>query len=455
MALVWSVATFKLPYITPDEVPYENACRALLIPASPDWLAIVSGALTELTKGYNWEQGGSVTVAEAVAVMQDMVNGYYAGGCDSCALPGGDPVFQLGEDGQVRQLINGTWNVPNGEYEIPPTPARTDPTPDERMCLAAANASAVLKLLYEDLTDSIAEHLSAYDAAVKLGVAVTGGIGLVFGLITPALIGILGSIWAVGYDLVQFVTMDLWDEAFDEVLLCALQNCASDDDGVVHFDYDCVIQNLAGATELEVTLSQLRLFAQMQWLINSMGIEALDAAGAKTDVEEADCSDCSVCETYDEDMSEGVPDKTNIVQVDPTNITYYIFPTSDPDGEWVPDTLDGRAGYIKGTATYPDASKVASIVIDLGRECFVESWSYDWIGSGAYVCDQYVQFVAFDGSGEYITSGGGCRGNGVSEWATEYYLNFDTVVRYLYFVVFSYTGGGGLNGIRDVHIEIS
>jgi len=443
-----------VPYLTPEEVPYELTCRALLIPASSDWLAIVSGALTELIAAYNWEQAGAVTVEDAIAAMQTMIDGYYAGGCDGCTQPGGDPIFQLGENGEIRQLIDGTWNVPNGEYEIPPTPARTEPTANERMCLAAANAAAVLKDLYEELTDAIAEHLSAADAAVRLGTAVAGGIGLVFGLITPALIGLAGAIWAVGYDLVEFVTMDLWDEEFDAVLLCALQNCASDDGDVVSFDYDCVITNLAGATELELSFSQLRLFAQMQWLINSLGIEALNAAGAKTTVEEADCSDCETCATYDDSMDEGLGDHTLIAQLDPSNITYYFYPTEDPDGIWVSETVDGRTGYVKGTATYPDASKVACVVVDLGRECFVPSWSYDWIGSGASVCDQYVQFVAYDESGEYIASGGGCRGNGSSVWLTEYDLHFEQTVRYFCFTVFSYTGSGGLNGIRDIHIEI-
>jgi len=78
-----------VPYLTPETIPEGRACRALSIPLSSEWLAIVSGALTELTKTYNWEQAGSVTVDEAVAAMQAMLDAYYVG----CAIETIDTPF--------------------------------------------------------------------------------------------------------------------------------------------------------------------------------------------------------------------------------------------------------------------------------------------------------------------------------------------------------------------------
>lgn len=283
-----------MPYLTPDSIPEDDDCRPLSIPASTDWLAIVSGALTELTKSYNWQQGGSVTVAEAVERMQLMIDAYYAGGCDDCELPTGTPPFRVGEDGHLEQLVGGAWVTPEGDYTIPPTPERSEPTPEERRCLAAANAANVLKLLYEDLSDSFAAHLSAIDAAVQLGAAIVGGIGLLFGLISAGLISAAGAAFAGVYAGVEFITADVWTSEFDQILTCILYDCSSSDGDVVHFDYDCFFQRLWDATDLfDVTFAEQRLFYQISVIMNFLGVEALDAAGATTAITSADCDACA------------------------------------------------------------------------------------------------------------------------------------------------------------------
>lgn len=50
-----------MPYLTPDVSPGSTLCRAIFIPATDDWIAIVTGALQELTFAYNWEQFGAQT----------------------------------------------------------------------------------------------------------------------------------------------------------------------------------------------------------------------------------------------------------------------------------------------------------------------------------------------------------------------------------------------------------
>jgi len=258
-------------------------------------LAIVSGALTELVKSYNWEQWGALTVDECVARMQEMIDAYYEGcaGGD-CVLPEGGPIFRLGDGGHFEQLVDGEWVTPTGEYEIPPTEARTEPTADERKCLAAANAANALQLLYEDLSDSLGSALDAVEAAASLVATVVGGIGLVLGAITGGMIELAGVIFAGVYAGVEFITADLWDEDFNDKLICILLSCAEDDGGVVHFDFDCVYRQLRNQSViLDPTLTDLRLLGQISWILGWVGSEGLDAAGSADAIEEYECEcDC-------------------------------------------------------------------------------------------------------------------------------------------------------------------
>lgn len=290
-----------MPYLTPDELPETDDCRSLLIPASTDWLAIVSGALTELTKTYNWEQGGSVTVDEAVARMELMIEQYYAG-CEPCTLPGGVKIIRIGEGGLIEELIGDEWLPPEGDYELPPTPERDEPTPEERLCAAAANASNVLMLAYEDVSDSFNDGLAtaaAIASLVALLATLLGSTG--FGLAIAALIAIALIIFNVFYSVMEYVTADLWTTDFNDKMICVLRECALEEGDVVHFDFQCVIDKLANATSLTLDMEEVRLFGQIYYLLGWLGSQGLDAAGATTAIIDPVCEDCSDdwCFTFD------------------------------------------------------------------------------------------------------------------------------------------------------------
>lgn len=63
-----------MAYLTPDSIPGNTTCRVLLIPDSTDWLAIVTGAIQELSFTYNWEQFGTATPQECADAMFAMLN---------------------------------------------------------------------------------------------------------------------------------------------------------------------------------------------------------------------------------------------------------------------------------------------------------------------------------------------------------------------------------------------
>lgn len=72
-----------MPYLTPDTNPADTICRVLFIPNSSEWIAIVAGALEQLTYERNFEQYGAVTPQECVTrfvTMFDMFS-YNEGAC--------------------------------------------------------------------------------------------------------------------------------------------------------------------------------------------------------------------------------------------------------------------------------------------------------------------------------------------------------------------------------------
>lgn len=283
-----------MPYLTPETVPDTLTCRALLIPDSAEWLAIFSGAITELTKRYNWEQQG-VSVDDAVQVAIDVVAGYYDGCVESgCNQPGGYALLRTNPEGHVEQLINGEWVEPQGENAFPPVPARTEPTEEERRCLAAANCANALAELYEQVSEVAAFDLGVADLIILL----VAGLAARFFWIAPIINGILLIAAGILELLIQgarYATADVWDSTFDDIIKCMLYECSSDSGDVVTFDYNCLMQKLYDANVLPPWNEQrARLAAQLALLISVVGgVDALNQLGATTAITEADCDNCA------------------------------------------------------------------------------------------------------------------------------------------------------------------
>jgi len=285
-----------MPYLTPETLPTENQCRRLLIPDSPEWLAIVSGALTELSLNWNWQQKG-ITVDEALEAAQAIIFSYYNQPCtdpESCVTEEGTRIIRLLPGGLYEELINGTWQTPEGDLEIEPTPARTEPTEADRLCLAAKNAANVMKQLYEEVTDAFDE----FGAIAPVITAMLAGIAaLVAAFVSAAAAAfvVLGASAVQDFfELLGIVSFDLWNEEFEELFYCILLEHATDDDGVVHFDYDAVTAALhdeINGVSLDIQRKQLCL--QVLYLLNIMAGPGLDWSGTTTAISDDDCSNCT------------------------------------------------------------------------------------------------------------------------------------------------------------------
>lgn len=292
-----------MPYLTPDELPEERDCRALLIPASSDWLAIVSGALTELVAKYNWQQFGSVTVDDAVEAMQAMIDAYYDGCASGCELPGGGSIIRIDDDGHIQELIDGEWTTPEGDYVIPSPEARSGGTSEDQRCLAAANATNVLQQLYESLSESWGANLSEAEAITDFTAILIAAVGFAFAPITAAIAAFMEVVFRLLYTALEYLGADLWDADFTDQMRCFLYECSLNSGGVVTFDWDCFTGKLNSlADEFGLTEVQLRLYLQVTYILYFIGgVDGLNLAGGTTAITSADCEDCddSWCYTFD------------------------------------------------------------------------------------------------------------------------------------------------------------
>jgi hypothetical protein len=286
----------KLFLTPPAEIPEGEECRTLKLPASKEWLGVFNSALLMLTNPYNWEQinDTDLTPDEATVIAMALIEEYWATlSCATASLPGGKKVIRILLNGHFEELSDaGEWQEPTGDYAIPPITPREGGTPQEQMCLAAANAANVLQQLYEQAADMFQEHLSTAAALAAIIEAIALAIGAAFGLIGTSIVAIAVLVWGVVYESLEFIGADLWDVTFTATMKCILLDCASNTDGVVTFDFECVNQALAAQTNpFDLTASQIRLFGQLQYLFMIFGGDGLNAAGATTEITEADC-DC-------------------------------------------------------------------------------------------------------------------------------------------------------------------
>lgn len=284
-----------MPYLTPEDIPEGDVCRPLSIPASTEWLALFSGALTELTKPYNWEKFGTLTVDETIAKMQSIIDNYFNAACGTCTIPGGYRVIRLTTTGEIEELgDDGEWVAPSGDYVFPPPDVRTDGSPEDQICLAAKNAVNVLQILYESLADSWNTDLDNAEALTALIAVFVARVGFAAAPIVYGIMAFFLPIFFALYTALEFLIADLWDTDVSNQIACFLQNCATNTDGVVTFDYNCFTNQLNSlANQFSLTEDQLRLYIQIGYLMYCIGgIGGLNLAGGTTAITDDDCTMC-------------------------------------------------------------------------------------------------------------------------------------------------------------------
>lgn len=292
-----------MPYLTPN-APVDSICRGIVIPVDNNlgFLPAVNGALLELTYARNWEKHGDLTPEQCAEYMRILYDAFTRSDCDLVVVY--RRIFRFGVNGKIQFSDDGGDSWSDAEEQlIPPLPARTEPTDDEKRCLAARNAAEVLYLVYLGLLDawetdgSIAFGIGAFAAILGL---VLAGLFLPVAVITALISFALGA-FGYAYGLMEVLTDNDWIERFTDDLTCLLYENASVNAGVVRFDYMAVRDNLFG---LNVDPA-LRMW--LFYILQIIGAEGLNAAGATTAISEYNCDGCDEpwCYKIDFTLSDG------------------------------------------------------------------------------------------------------------------------------------------------------
>jgi len=295
-------------YLTPDSVPSALSRRAFFIPTDPMWYGLFMGAIAPLLNEEAWRKFGTLTPEECAAVWQEI---FFSDAPCGCELPdGAGSVLRINSTtGHIQEISpdTGEWVDPSGTYAVPAIAPREDgATPEDKRCLAAANAAHVYELLYESITDSIAgglEASAAFEAFITVFIA---QVGWAFAPIATALVVFFMAVFAVVYVLVETFGTDVWDSTFTDTLKCILFNCSSiDGENIVTFDYECVTTRLA-QTQDGFSVDQARLITQMSFILQCTGgVDGLSQAATTTAIVTADCTGCNPCVTYDFTVNDG------------------------------------------------------------------------------------------------------------------------------------------------------
>jgi len=432
-----------VPYLTPQELPEDDNCRPLSIPANTEWLALFGGALTELTKAWNWQDSGGLTVSETIEKMQEIIDNWYSEPCAACTTPGGYRAIRIGVGGVLEQLNeDGDWEAATDEYYIPPPDAREEGTEQDQICLAAANAVNVLQILYESLSDSWNNDLDDAEALTAMIEAAVLAVGFAFAPIAYGIAAFMLPIFIALYTLVEYLIADLWDADVSEQIKCFLVQCATNDAGVVTFDYDCFLGKLQANINLfDLTEEQLRLYGQIAYLLLFIGgASGLNLAGGTTAITESDCEDCAECEDYVDTLDTMLGPKTSVAQVNSGNSSLPILPATTPMGSYNSGTLGGLTGYI-GQGTFEGNPGVA-VLVDLGLVCNITAWSVATFSSDdSHGCGGYIIHGFLDGDFNQIipSYGEGCWGAD-SDWLTAYETGISVNARYFFIAVYGSSG---------------
>lgn len=248
------------------------------MPDSPEWVGAFTGALYPMIFESSWEESeGGITRAAAAAKAQEIFFAYLESACGSVA--GRVYRVRTGGIGYLYSDTGGeTWVEDNPLGDIP---VRTEPTTDDKKCLAARNATEVYKLLLEDTFE-------AYENNVLPSIALANAISTVaVGIFFPPALVFVEPFFAGVYATFEFLTINDWTPQITEEMTCILVSHATvHPDGSVTFNWEAANNEIGGK------ILEGRIWLQISYFVNMLGSDALSRAGGTTSIASYSCDAC-------------------------------------------------------------------------------------------------------------------------------------------------------------------
>lgn len=273
-----------------------------------------SDALSQAIYSHNYTQkdSESLTPEESAQIAYEVYEAWLlasesssGGDCPDCVLPDEEgPFTRLNPDtGRPERLGTteeqfGLWVPYWADDEWPESPdnypavAATHAEAVDPVCSAASNAVNALHTLLDGVFDLYADEVEPAVASSETAILVGATIGSLFYPPARAIIAGAEFGFAVFYDVMGHLTEDYWTDAFEEELTCIFKdNATLHEDGTVTFAYTVILWEMLST--LWTARAYVLLVAQVQYLLQIIGRDGLDAAGALAAVE-GDCSSCDV-----------------------------------------------------------------------------------------------------------------------------------------------------------------
>lgn len=296
---------------TPNEIPQGAICRPLFIPADESWLALISGALAELTAPHNWEQVGALTPLECAERMAQMFQEYINGICGigeenldvrqnpdtPCLLEKDDgsgwqtfadlrlcpPKVRLTSSGAGLEVsTNGgvTWN----EAELPAIPPAPVVAGHDTLCNAAASAVEVYR-------QTMSEIFRLFNDGVEVMIVVSAIIAMLASwFFFPPALPLVFSFFVELQTIVESLTVADFDSDKQEELRCIFFCAMTLDEGVARIDWASVTAEI----EARVSVSPPNIWLMLRYLALIVGQDGTERAAATGVIQNAICG-CEDC----------------------------------------------------------------------------------------------------------------------------------------------------------------
>lgn len=378
-----------MPFITPDNLPTGTFCRQILIPNSPYWIGLVSGALLPFTYASEWSQVTGITPDEAAERWLQMLNEYWNSDCGGDGMPceGNCPEVlrrfnpdtlqpEISTDGGSTWVLDPQSAVAQLVAQPPPVPAGISAT----KCDAATNGKEHIEQLIAGCSDNLGTAINVFDLAVAV-VEIVLEIAILFisgGTASPLVIALAPAIWGAAHAAFEFgkAAFDAyWTEDERDKILCALYCTIGEDGNFTGSEYNEFIARWKEDATPSVAFNFVLKALQP---IGVKGLNNYCAYGAAAD---ADCSDCECfepCDPHAWDIIDGTDvvygtdddgdyvELTSVTDIPNTGAQGILLTTGDADTccrimayDVISGHLGGGLSSLCGTPAYPDSGSLA------------------------------------------------------------------------------------------------
>jgi len=328
---------YRQNFPIPAVIDPPKTCLQIEIPDHPDWKAVISGLLFELTYWFNWERTGDTSGAQCAAVWKQVYNSIDWSKM-SCCCEEQAIIKRINPDtGLPEQSSDGgtTWTpVPGGLQSVivQPVPPVTSGVAVNK-CDAAANVAGQVDAWIDQVTNDFdtAVNLLEFGIAVLEAILVAvltvlsaGTLTPLEAIVLPMLGAALGAAWAAGKAAFEAY----WTTDIKHDILCAAYCNIGDDGSFTDAQFSAFWHEVNG--ELPPSPAKM-LFMGFLSSVGAPGLNAMAASGLSSDSDCGTCP-CAPCtgewEVYD--GSHGIilsvtDEYVEVQATDPGNGNYYAI----------------------------------------------------------------------------------------------------------------------------------